>query len=86
MYSLMRHNHDIHLLTEGQSECIMYHSKYDFVIVNDCTPYIIVNDIFLTYSKIVMSTDSDRTMISELNFLYINQVWTMVEAPMGMTQ
>ena len=89
MCSLMRHDHDTHLLIEGQSECVMYHSKYEFIIVNDDTPYIIENDDFLTYSMIVMSRDSDRwleTMISKLNSLYINQVWTMIEAPMGMTQ
>ena len=36
-----------------------------------------------------MSRDSDRwleTMTFEMNSLYINQVWTMVEAPIGMTQ
>ena len=36
-----------------------------------------------------MSRDSDRwleTMISEMNSLYINQVWTMVEEPMGVIQ
>ena len=36
-----------------------------------------------------MSKDSDRwleTIILEMDSLYINQVWTMVEAPIGMTQ
>ena len=36
-----------------------------------------------------MSKDSDswlETMTSEMNFLYINQVWTMVEALISMTQ
>ena len=36
-----------------------------------------------------MSRDFDRwlkTMKFEMNSLYINQVWTMVEATMGMTQ
>ena len=71
----MKHNYDTHLLIEGQSECVMYHSKYEFVIENDDTPYIIENDIFLIYLKIIMSRDSDRwleTMISEMNLLYIN--------------
>ena len=57
--------------------------------MNDCAPYIIENDIFLTYLKIIMSKDSDRwleTIESEMNSQCINQVWTMVEASMGMTQ
>ena len=36
-----------------------------------------------------MSRDFDRwleVMKSEMDSLYINQVWTLVEAPMGMTQ
>ena len=85
----MRYNYDTYLLTEDKSKCVMYHSKYDFVIVNDYTPYSIMNDIILTYSEIVMGRDSDRwleTIASKMNFLYINQVWTMVEAPMGITQ
>ena len=64
----------------------MYHSKYDFIIENDNTLYIIENDVFLIFSEIVMSRDSNRCMTSEMNSLYINQLWTMVEAPMGVTQ
>ena len=63
--------------------------KYEFVIENDYTPYIIENGVFLTYLEIIKSRDSDNcleTITSEMNSRYINQVWTMVEAPMGMTQ
>ena len=56
-YTSQQHNHDTHLLTESQSEYVIYLSKYGFVIVNDCIPYIIENDIFLIYSEIVMSRD-----------------------------
>ena len=51
--------------------------------------FVIKNDIFLTYSEIVMSRDSNsrpEIMTSEMNSLYINQVWTMVKVSMGMTQ
>ena len=44
---------------------------------------------FLTYLELVMSSDSDnwpKTMSSKINSLNINQVWTMIEAPMGMIQ
>ena len=63
--------------------------KYEFVIENDYTPYIIENGVFLTYSDIVMNRDSDswlETIISKINTLNINYVQTMVEIPMGMTQ
>ena len=63
--------------------------KYGFVIENDNIPYTIENDIFLIYSKIIMSRDSgswSEIMTSKINSLYINQVWIMVVAPMGMTQ
>ena len=70
-------------------ECVMYYSKYRFVIMNDDTSYIIMYNIFLTHLEIVMSRDSDswlEILISKIDSLYINQVWTMVEAPMGLTQ
>ena len=76
MCLLRRHNHDTYLLIEGQFECVMYHSKYEFVIENDDTPYIIEKNIFLTYSEIVMSRDSDKqleTMKFEMNSLYITK-------------
>ena len=44
---------------------------------------------YLIHSEIVMSRDSNswpETLTSEIDSLYINQVWTLVEAPMGMTQ
>ena len=49
--------------------------KYEFVIEIDDAPYTIENDVFLIYSEIVMSRDSDRwfeTMKFKMNFLYIN--------------
>ena len=44
---------------------------------------------YLTHLKNVMSRDSNswpKILTSEIDSLYINQIWTMVEAPMGMTQ
>ena len=75
MCPLIRHNQDTHLLTEGQSECVVYHSKYGLVIKNDNIPYIIEYDFFLTYSKIVMSRDSNswlEIIIFEINIPNIN--------------
>ena len=63
--------------------------SYGFIIENDDTPYIIENDIFLIYSNIIKNIDSDRwlkTMKPEMDSLYINQVWILVEAPMSATQ
>ena len=51
--------------------------KYEFVIENDDTPYIIKNDVFLIHSEIVMSRDSDswlEIITSKMNSLHINQV------------
>ena len=67
----------------------MYYIKYEFVIVNDKTPFIIMNNISLTYLEIIISSDSDNwleIMTSKIDSLYINQVWAMVEAPMDMTK
>ena len=44
---------------------------------------------YLIHLEIVMSRNSDswlETLTSEIDSLYINQVWIMIEAPMGMTQ
>ena len=89
MCSLIRHNHETHTFSLKVILSVDIPLKYRFVIENDYTPYIIMNNIFLTYSKIVMSRDSDRwleTITFKINSLYIDQVWTMIEAPMGMTQ
>ena len=42
----------------------------------------------MTYSKAVMSSDSNKwlnAMKSEMDFIYTNQVWTLVDAPEGVT-
>ena len=47
-------------------------------------PKIIENDEPLTYTEAVMSRDSDRwlqAMESEMDSMYVNQVWTLVDAP-----
>ena len=70
----MSHNHDTHFLIKGQFEWVMYLLKYEFIIENDDTLYIIENDVFLIYSKIVMSRDSDWNHKIQNEPLYINQV------------
>ena len=40
----------------------------------------------MTYTDAVMSKDSDRwleAMRSEMDSMYVNQVWTLVDAPEG---
>ena len=89
MCPLMRHNHDTHFLSEGQSECVIYHSNMDLSLRITIHHISLSMIFFLTYSEIVMNRDFDRwleTMTFEMNSLYINQVWTMVETPMGVTQ
>ena len=47
---------------------------------------IIQDDDLLTYSEAVMSRDSDRwlkAMKSEIDYMYINQVRTLVDEPKG---
>ena len=59
-----------------------------FVIENDNTIYIIENDDPTTYSEVVMSSDSDKwlnTMKFKMDSMYANQVWTLVDAPEGVT-
>ena len=49
---------------------------------------IIQDDDPLTYLEAVMSRDSDRwleAMKSEIDSMYTNQVWTLVDAPKGVT-
>ncbi|MCR4790616.1 MAG: DDE-type integrase/transposase/recombinase, partial [Treponemataceae bacterium] len=59
--------------------------KYGFIIEND-EAYIIDNDDPLTYSEAIKSRNSDRwldAMKSEIDSMYTNQVWTLVDAPEG---
>ena len=42
----------------------------------------------MTYSKAVMSSDSDKwlnAMKSEIDSMYANQVWMLVDVPEGVT-
>ena len=62
--------------------------RYGFIIENDNTSHIIRNDDLTTYSKAVMSNDSDKwlnTMKFKMDSMYTNQVWTLVDAPEGVT-
>ena len=62
--------------------------RYDFVIENDNTPHIIENDDPTIYSEAVMSNDSDKwleAMKFEIDFIYVNQVWTLIDASEGVT-
>ena len=89
MCLFMRHNDDTHFLSEDQSECVMSDSDMNFIIENNNTPHIIENDDPMTYSEAVISRNSDRWLKAikfEMDFLYINQVWTLVEVPVGVTQ
>ena len=60
--------------------------RYGFVIENDNTNHIIENDEPTTYSKAVISSDSDKwlnTMKSEMDSMYANKVRMLVDAPEG---
>ena len=62
--------------------------RYRFIIENDNTSHIIENDDPTTYSKAVMSSDSDewlKAMKFEMDSMYTNQVWTLVDMPEGVT-
>ena len=62
--------------------------RYGFIIENDNKFHIIENNDPTTYSKAVMSSDADKwlsTMKSEIDSMYTNQVWTLVDAPKGVT-
>ena len=57
--------------------------RYGFDSENGNTTYIIENDDPMTYSKVVMSSDSDKwlnAMKFEMDSMYANQVWTLVDA------
>ena len=60
--------------------------RYGFVIENDNTSHIIENDDPTTYSEAIMSSDSDKwlnAMKSEMDSLYTNQFWILVDASEG---
>ena len=61
--------------------------RYEFHYENN-EAHIIENDEPLTYMKAIMSRDSDKwleAMKSEMDSMYFNQVWTLVDAPEGVT-
>ena len=61
--------------------------RYGFVIENDNTSHIIENDDPMIYSKVFMSSDSNKwlnAMKSKIDFMYINQIWTLIDTPEGM--
>ena len=59
--------------------------RYGFIIENN-EAQVIQNDEPLTYTEAILSTDSDRwqeAMESEIDSMYVNQVWSLVDAPEG---
>ena len=61
--------------------------RYGLVIENDNSSHIIENDNSMTYSKAVMSSNSDRwleVMKFKMDFMYANQVWILIDALEGM--
>ena len=62
--------------------------RYGFVIENDNTSHIIENDDPMTYLEAVMSSDSDKWFEAikfEMDSMYTNQVWTLVDTSEGVT-
>ena len=62
--------------------------RYGFVIGNDKEINIIEDNDLLTYSEAVMSRDFGRWLEatkSEMDSMYTNQVWTLVDASEGVT-
>ena len=60
--------------------------RYGFVIEDDNEASIIHDDDPMTYSKAVERKDSDKwlsAMKSEMDSMYSNQVWTLVDPPNG---
>ena len=60
--------------------------RYGFIIENNNEASIIQDDDPVTYSEAVESNDSDKwlnTMKSEMDSMYSNQVWTLVDPPEG---
>ena len=61
-------------------------SRYGFVIWDKNEASIIQDDDPVTYSEAVESIDSDKwlnAMKSEMDSMYSNQVWTLVDPPEG---
>ena len=87
-------NHDIisiepeHTTPIHRSDRVHHAPKrYGFIVENN-EAQIIENDEPLTYTDAVVSRDSDRwleAMRSEIDSMYVNQVWTLVDAPEGVS-
>ena len=75
-----------HITPIRKSERVRYVPiRYGFIIENN-EAQVIENDEPLTYTEAVMSKDSDRwqdAMKSEMDSMYTNKVWTLVDAPEG---
>ena len=62
--------------------------RYGFIIENNNISHIIENNDLTTYSEAVMNSDSDKwlnTMKFEMDSMYTNQVWTLIDALKGVT-
>ena len=62
--------------------------RYDFIIKNDNEINIIEDDDQLTCLEAIMSRDSDRwldIMKFEMDSMYTDQAWTLIDAPEGVT-
>ena len=62
--------------------------RYGFIIGNDNEAIIIENDDPLTYSKALMSKNSNKWLEakkSEMDSMITNQVWTLVDLPEDVT-
>ena len=61
------------------------HKRYGFIIENN-EAQVIQNDEPLTYTEAIQSSDSDKwqeAMESEIDSMYVNQVWSLVDASEG---
>ena len=62
--------------------------RYGFIIENDNISHIIKNDDLATYSKSIMSSDSDKQLEAKkfkMDSMYTYQVWILVDALEGVT-
>ena len=60
--------------------------RYGFVIGDDNEASIIQDDDLLTYSEAIERKDSNKwlsAMKSEMDSMYSNQVWTLMDPPNG---
>ena len=74
---------------KSQFEYVMYHSNMGLSLWMAVHHISLWMMFYLSHSEIVISRNSNsgpEILISEMNSWYINQIWTMIEAPMGMTQ